>query len=206
MKIKWTLVTLVAVPLAVLAIFLIASNTGRGPIEILGTVHPFELVERSGKSMSREDLKGKVWIANFIFTHCGQQCPQISGEMKRLQKRFSHKDNLRLVTFTVDPERDSAQELSEYAQKWGADPKKWLFLTGKKNDLQNLIQNGFHLSAGEPLLAGVATAKSPDTMTHSMRFVLVDAASQIRGYYDGMDGAEVKHLLSDTKRLLKESF
>src|SRR6476661_7088736 len=106
-----------------------------------GTAHPdvrisapeFALTERSGKTVTRDDLKGKVWVASFVFVRCPGPCPQVTATMARLQKELdlaNHAD-LRLVTFTVDPGRDNPKELAEYANRYQADPERWLFLTGK---------------------------------------------------------------------------
>lgn len=148
----------------------------------LGTVGDFMLTERSGQTISKSDLLGKIWIASFEFTRCTAGCPQISETMKQLQADFARFPDVRLVTFTVDPEHDHPEELSEYARHYGADPERWLFLTGEEKTIYELVQQSFHLPArqneGEERKPG-------NEVAHSPKLVLVDRQGHIRGYFDG---------------------
>src|SRR5262245_3008746 len=98
-------------------------------------VGDFALTERSGRTVTNADLLGKVWVASFVFTRCTGPCPQVSGTVARLQKDLEGEKDVRLVTFTVDPEHDNANELREYAAHFGAYPDRWLFLTGKEQEV-----------------------------------------------------------------------
>jgi len=149
-----------------------------------GVVPDFSLTERSGRELKRADLAGAPWIADFVYTSCAGACPLLSGDMARLQRRVG--DRVRLVSFTVDPARDSPQALAAYADRFAASPTSWLFATGPVGTMRQLISQGFHLAvvdppAGDPELAGA--------ITHSEKVVLVDAALRIRRYYDA-DGRE----------------
>src|SRR6516225_4720166 len=104
----------------------------------------FSLTERGGKTVTRDDLHGKVWVASFVFTRCSGPCPSVTATMARLQGELKDQPDVRLVTFTVDPERDQLTDLNQYADRFGADPKRWLFLTGKKDDVNRLLREGFH--------------------------------------------------------------
>ena len=150
--------------------------------EPLYPVPDFKLTERSGKPVSRDDLKGKVWIASFVFVRCPGPCPQVTATMARLQKELDLKNtpDLRLVTFTVDPEHDNPKELTDYANRYQADPERWLFLTGRSEaELDKLATEGFKVLAKR--------SNNPDDIfDHSTRLVLVDKAGQIRDYFDGM--------------------
>jgi protein SCO1 len=144
----------------------------------------FALTERSGTTVTRDDLKGKVWVASFVFTRCPGPCPQVSATMARLQKELDLKNapDLRLVTFTVDPERDTPNELKGYANRYQADPEKWLFLTGPSEaELHKLLVDGFKVTAQRS-----KSAKPGDEFDHSSRLAVVDKAGIIRGYFDGM--------------------
>src|SRR5207249_82727 len=101
------------------------------PLPDIGPVRPFSLIERSGQTVEHSDLLGKVWVAGFVFTRCSGSCPQISATMARLQKELAGQPDVVLVSFTVDPEYDTSKVLREYAESYQADPKRWLFLTGK---------------------------------------------------------------------------
>jgi len=120
---------------------------------------PFSLTERSGKTITNHDLEGKIYVDDFIFTTCPGPCPIISANMAKLQQKLAGDSNVQLVSFTVDPQDDTPAVLAAYANHLGADPQKWSFLTGPKEQVYDLIQNGFlqsvqdnhgkHLAPGE---------------------------------------------------------
>ncbi len=163
-----------------------------------GSVPEFSLTERSGKTATLAGLRGKVWIADFIYTSCTDTCPLQSAEMAKLQEHWSNRPDLRFVSFSVDPERDTPQVLTRYAQHFKADADRWLFLTGNKEQISRLVQEGFRLAA-TPALTGGA---DEDVILHSSRFVLIDRAGRIRGYYDGLDAAALQRLNKDALSLL----
>jgi protoheme IX farnesyltransferase len=179
--------------------------------EPLYAVPDFKLTERSGKTVTGDDLKGKVWVASFVFVRCPGPCPQVTATMARLQKELDLPTNpdLRLVTFTVDPERDNPKELTEYANRYQADHERWLFLTGKsESELHTLITDGFKILAKR-------SANPDEVFDHSTRLVLVDKAGNIRDYFDGMRTrsgpeaeadfeANLKRLKDSVAELLKE--
>jgi len=142
-----------------------------------GSVPEFELVERSGETVTLDDLKGQVWIANLIFTHCGGTCPMMTVQMSSLQSVLPAE--VRIVSITVDPSRDTPEVLAEYATFYGADPERWLFLTGERDDIYRLSKEGFHLAVDDTFGSDI------EPITHSTRFVLVDKEGHIRNYYDG---------------------
>lgn len=157
----------------------------------LGAVGSFALTERNGQVVSDETLRGKVWVASFVFTRCTGNCPQVTATLADLQKdlRLAGRDDLRFVTFTVDPERDQPKELQTYANHFRADRYKWLFLTGKKEDIGRLLQEGFKV--GAPAKADPGRT-SGDEIAHSTRLVVVDQRGHIRGYFDGMTTRDSK--------------
>src|SRR5262249_25626269 len=112
----------------------------------LGLLADFSLLERSGQKLERNDLLGKVWIAAFIFTRCAGPCSQVSGTMARLQHELADQSDVVLISFTVDPEYDTPKGLQEYAGRYGADSKRWLFVTGEPAAMYQLIREGFHLT------------------------------------------------------------
>jgi cytochrome oxidase Cu insertion factor (SCO1/SenC/PrrC family) len=98
----------------------------------------------------KADLEGKVWVASFIFTNCPDECPLMTAEMARLQSDLAHIPELRLVSISVDPERDIPAVLSQYADRFDADPERWLFLTGDKQAIYRLARDGFRLGIVDP--------------------------------------------------------
>ena len=119
-------------------------------LKVFGTVPDFSLVERGGRRVTLAELRGKVWIVNFIYTHCTDTCPLQSAQMARLQEGFSAEPDLRLLSITVDPEQDTPKVLADYAGRFGADRDRWLFLTGEKKALYTLALEGFRLSVADP--------------------------------------------------------
>jgi len=161
---------------------LVFSGCAPSAPEVLFDLPDFQLTERGGKTMGRDDLKGKVWIASFVFTRCSGPCPSITGTMARLQKELADLPDVRLVTFTVDPERDTPQALRDYANRFGADADRWLFLTGDKARIHELSEKGFRLAVAE----AKGSARTPgNEFDHSTRLILVDRQGRIRGYFDG---------------------
>ena len=161
-----------------------------------GLVPDFALVERSGQPLRRTDLAGRPWFADFVYTSCPGSCPLLSGKMATLQSRVG--TAARLVSFSVDPARDTPEVLQRYAQRFSASEAGWLFVTGDTKAMRTLIGVGFHLAvidppADEPELAG--------TITHSEKIVLVDADLRIRRYYDASSETWVDDAVADLARL-----
>jgi cytochrome oxidase Cu insertion factor (SCO1/SenC/PrrC family) len=173
----------------------------QAPEPPLGRVDDFQLMERSGQSVSRDDLEGKVWVAAFFFTRCAGPCTQISGAMAQLQQHVASQSDVRLVSFTVDPEHDTAEVLAAYAKKFSADPERWLFLTGDREKMYALIQNSFKLGVAK----AEGTARTPgNEVLHSTRLVVVDRHGNIRGYFDGTDEKSLSELRKKVGALLRE--
>lgn len=185
----------------VLAALLLAGCAGPGPSQPdddLGVVPEFTLTERSGAAVQAADLRGHVWVAAFIFTRCAGPCTQVSGSMARLQHELADVPTLRLVSFTVDPEYDTPEILRRYADRFGADPGRWLFVTGPPEAVYSLIRTGFHLTAEQ----NTGEARTPgNEVMHDVRLVVVDAAGHIRGYYDATDAQAVNRLEEKVRRL-----
>lgn len=168
-------------------------------LPVLGQVADFRLTESSGKEISLQDLKGRPWVASFIFTRCAGICPMMSGHMRRLQDSLVNED-VRFVSFSVDPEYDTLERLKEYAKRFHADPAKWFFLTGDKKAIFDLSVKSFFLG-----VADVPPGEEPapdQVVTHSSRFALVDAEGAIRGYYDGDKPESLEGLQRDIRGLL----
>src|SRR5437867_2707513 len=154
----------------------------------------FSLIDQTDQTVRLQELKGQVWVADFIFTNCAGTCPMMTDKMRKLQDGLS--PNIRMVSITVDPARDTAKALAAYAAERGATRDRWLFLTGEKQALHDLCMKGFQLPLDD-------TGGTPDEpIAHSTRFVLVDKAGEIRGYYDGTEDDELKRLAADAKTLL----
>lgn len=154
--------------------------------EIFWPVAPFQLVERSGAPVTLDTLKGRPWIAGFVFTRCTGPCPRITANMRKLQGELADSD-VRLVSFSVDPLHDTPQILEAYADTFGADPERWLFLTGPLEEVRRVSFESFRLpfERDDAQPAGQLVA-------HRTVLTVVDREGQIRGYYDGETDAGVQ--------------
>ena len=170
-------------------------------LPVVGEVPPFALTRQDGQGLSQTDLIGKVWIADFIFTTCAGPCPLMTQRMEDLQNQFRHAPDLRLVSFSVDPEYDTPEVLNEYATHFGAQAERWAFLTGDRDAIYDLSIKGFKLAVDDQVDAG----DYDHMIIHSTYFVLVDRAARMRGYYDGTDPERLAQLAKDTNMLLREA-
>ncbi len=150
---------------------------------------PFDVEREDGTRLTSTDLKDAVWVADFIYTYCSGPCPAMTSALAALQSDLIAGLPVRLVTFTVDPVRDTREALATYARQHGADPAHWAFVRATPEDTANLVRNGFKL--GDP----------GDPVNHSTRFVLVDRGLVMHGIYDHADPADMARLRADLATL-----
>ncbi len=165
----------------------------------LGPVPPFHFTDQAGQPFGTERLDGRVWVADFVFTSCPEICPRMTEEMARLQTYLVNRAlPVKLVSVSVDPERDTPARLGEYAARFHPRPEVWTFLTGPMHDVEDAVVNGF-----KQTLTREKDGAQQDgfAILHGTRFVLVDGKRQIRGYYDAGDGAAMARLRADLARL-----
>lgn len=160
----------------------------------------FEFLNQHGEKVSRDDVKGKVFVVEYFFTTCGTICPEMTEQMTRIQHEFRGNSDLKILSFTVDPDYDDVDILNAYAQKYGAEKGQWHFLTGAKEELYSLARKSFFvLKPAEAQNLGDAGSD----FIHTNNFVLVDQKLRIRGYYDGTSREEVSDLIDDIEILLQ---
>lgn len=157
----------------------------------------FAFTERSGRVVQRADLLGHVWIADLIFTSCAGPCPVMSAHMRTLQHDLAKIAPLRLVSFSVDPARDTPEVLRAYADRYEADRERWLFLTGPMEAVFDLAIDGFKIT--------VEQARQEGQIIHDTRFILVDPRGDIRGYYDSASADDLQRLRQDAAILARSS-
>jgi len=159
----------------------------------------FSYINQGGRVVSHEDFMGKIFVADFFFTHCESICPIMSSQMARLQERLRKDglcDRIRLLSHTVDPSRDTPERLKEYSTAIGADTICWQFVTGRAEDIYWQAETGYMLSA-------FPSDTAQGGFFHTDRFTLVDRFMRIRGYYDGTSTKEVDQLFEDIQLLIK---
>lgn len=167
-------------------------------LPVIAQVPDFALTHHDGSTLTRQDLAGAPWIADFIFTRCPAICPRMSEQMSRVQDGLGPTSPVKIVSITVDPEHDTPQVLADYARRHHAG-KSWYFLTGEPNAIHSLSRDGFLLGVDASPTPEQAAGSGP--ILHSTRFVLVDVESRIRGYYDPFDDADLERLLRDAEAL-----
>ena len=167
----------------------LAGCSSQPQLPALGSVERFQLTDQANQPFDSASLAGKVWVADFFFTTCPGPCPRMSSQMHQVQMALE-KDGIQLVSMTVDPEHDTPQVLDAYSKTYKASAGVWHFLTGEKTKLNHLARNVFKL--------GVVDG----SLEHSTRFVLVDGAGQIRGYYLTSEPDAISRLIEDARGLL----
>lgn len=164
-----------------------------------GALPDFKFEDRSGKKMSFNDLKGQIWIADFIFTTCHGPCILMTQKMAELQTSLAKtKGNVKLVSITVDPETDTKEVLDKYAKNYGA-KDSWYFIRSSYEETQDLAKKGFKMT-----LMRDSTENAEDDFIHSVKFVLVDKMGHIRGYYNSEEPEFHAKLITDIGVLLRE--
>lgn len=190
---------LVLIAAAVALVSQLLPGNREEPLPVISELPDFHLTEASGRAVSRTDLLGRPWVADLVFTTCAGICPTMSQEMARLQKQTQDLSAVRLVSISVDPERDTPAQLTEYAARFGADRSRWLFLTGDGADIRKLANEGLRLT-----VADGDRAQGDEPVVHSPRFALIDSRAQVRGSYDVRDGEAMLRLRGDLRRLIDE--
>jgi len=183
-----------------LAVALVArSMRPRPPLPVYGQVPDFHLVDQRGAPFATASMLGHVSVVDFVFTHCRSSCPRLTARMGELQRRLGQDgSDARLVSFSVDPENDTPPVLADYAAKAGADPARWIFVTGPVDDVIRTVVQGFKVSA-----AKVTSDAGDNDVVHGDWFVVLDAAGRIRGYYPTEAPADFARLVDDVERLGK---
>lgn len=183
------------VPLA-LCLCLLACDEPE-PLPSIGVVPHFELTDHRGRRFGNDQLQGKLWAANFMFTSCPDVCPRLTQQMAGLRKRLDpHADEIHFVSFSVDPDTDTPEVLAKYAKQRGADFDNWFFLTGDLTAVKRVVVDGFKQSM-EP----VREEGKPFNVLHGSHFVLIDDKGVIRGFY-GSDNRGTATLAKTAEGLL----
>lgn len=197
--------------LLVLAFLLATLRMGAGlgkPLPVYGQVADFTLTNQDGTPVSLADLRGTVWVADIIFTRCPGPCLQMTRQMSQLQAALPPLSRAKLVSLTTDAAFDTPPVLKTYAQRFGADFNRWLFLTGTPKQIANLAIDSLKLTA---IAKKPEERQSPvDLFVHSTIMVVIDKHAQLRGIFettgDNVDPVQTRHdILSAIRRLERES-
>ena len=158
----------------------------------------FTLTDRTGRTVTRAELAGKFLVVDFLFTSCSLTCPAVNRQMAEIQQFTSNQPDVQLVSLTVDPRTDTVPVLAKYGERFGADPNRWLLLTGDKTVLHELIATSFLTQdADDPF------NYMPGNFSHTERIAIVDAGGQVHAYFDGLREDAAQAVVAEIARLRK---
>lgn len=175
----------------------VLNDKGQYTITEAHEIPDFSFKNQDGIETKGKEAKGKILVVDFFFSRCPGICPQMTNQLIRVQEKFKEDPQFQILSFTVDPEYDTVAVLKSYAQRYGAIPEKWNFLTGTKDSIYTLAQKGFFITAMED-------RERPLDFIHSEKLVLIDKEGRIRGYYNGTDSEEVDRLITEIQVLQYE--
>ncbi len=197
--------TLIAVLALGLLVFIARDKLADVPeLPVINAVPAFEFTDQAGADYGSTNLEGKVWLASLLYTTCPGPCPRIVGQLARLMNGWKKHDQLRFVSFTVDPSRDSPGVLSDYAAAHDIDTARWALLTADESGLFPFIRQAFLVEAATEI-----TDLDDDEVdllgpiAHSLHVFLVDGDSRLRGIYDTTDETAMRRLKADVPLLLR---
>ena len=160
---------------------------------------PFALTERSGRVLTRADFAGKILVVNFVFTSCSLSCRAVNDRMEEIQRLVGDAHDVQLLSLTVDPRTDTPSVLSRFANGFHADPNRWLFLTGEKAQLYDLIETSFIPKS--PEFADLI----PGGFTSTDRIMLVDPSGNVHASFDGLKRGVANKVVTEIEALRKHA-
>lgn len=178
---------------------LIIPDFGKVKANPVSSVKPFAFTNQDGKTMTEKDVAGKVYVAEYFFTHCEGICPTMNNNMRLVYDALKEDTNFLILSHTCDPDRDSVGQMKYYADSMKVDTKKWIFLTGRKDSLYNTARISYTIDDPKNNLVSI-----DDQFIHSQFWALVDKHGDVRKVYDGLKESEVKKMIRLAKRLIKE--
>lgn len=175
---------------------ILGNPTIENGIEVPHTVPPFLFTNQNGDKISNETFKNKIQVADFFFTKCPTICPTVMSQMVRIYDKYEENEDIGLISFTLDPKRDTVETLKEYADNLEVDAPKWHLVTGEKKELHDLCGEYFNIVVDDE--------QAPGGINHSGKIVLVDKEGRIRSFAEGTDPHEVDKFIEDIDKLLAE--
>lgn len=172
---------------------------GKSKLEPIGRVLPFSFTNQDGRTVTENDVAGKVFVAEYFFTTCKSICPVMNGNMRRVYERFKNDPDFLILSHTSDPKNDSVPVLKKYADSLKVNTDKWIFLTGFKDSLYKQARYSYKIDDpnNNPI-------NSDEDFIHSQFFSLVDKKGVVRNIYEGIQQSEVEKMMKEIEQLLKE--
>jgi protein SCO1/2 len=161
-------------------------------------IPPFKFLNQDSVWVSEKDMEGKIYIADFFFTTCPTICPKMKTQLLRIYERYANKNEIRILSHSIDPDFDKPYVLKQYANRLQVKAPRWNMLTGDKKAIYTLGEKSYMVTAQED-------KNEVGGFVHSGAFILVDKQRHVRGIYDGTKEEEVNHLIEDLETLLKSN-
>jgi protein SCO1 len=172
---------------------------GQKKVDPITYIRPFSFIDQDGKTFTEKNVAGKVFVAEYFFTTCKGICPKMNQNMKTVYNDLKEEKDFLILSHTSDPENDSAAKMKQYADSMGVDTKKWIFLTGNKKELYDIARVSYTIDDPANNLKSI-----DDDFLHTQFWALVDKKGDVRKVYDGLKESEVKKMIRDVEKLLKE--
>lgn len=163
---------------------------------IYPTIPNFSFINQNGDTVTNADFEGKIYVADFFFTHCPTICPKVTAQMLRVHDRFKDSSVVLLLSHSIDPKNDTVGRLHEYAGKLGVVAPKWQFVTGAKDSIYGIADDYFSIAKESP--------DAPGGFDHSGRLILIDKNRRVRSFCDGTDAKDVDRFMENIQTLLRE--
>lgn len=184
-------------------------ETRKGSLPILGnketlkdgtvkyhSIPSFSFIDQDSMPFTEKSVENHIYVVDFFFISCPSICPMVSRQMLRVYDRFIKENQLKFVSFSIDPKRDTVERLANYARNLGVNTQKWKFVTGEKAAIFDIAKAYFSIA--------IENAEAPGGFDHSGRLILVDTKKHIRSFCDGTDPSSVDVFMEDIQRLLEE--
>ena len=165
----------------------------------ISVVKPFAFTNQDGHHVTEKDMDRKVTVVNYFFTTCNSICPKMNNNLKPVYEKFKNEGDFLVLSFTSDPERDSAGRLKRYADSLGVDTEKWMFLTGRKDSLYTTARHSFKIDDPANFVQNIK-----DDFLHTQFIALVNRKGEVVKIYDGIKKSEVTEMEAEISKLLKE--
>ncbi len=164
---------------------------------IYQSIPPFSFVNQDSMVVTNATVKGKIYVADFFFITCPTICPIMKKEMLRVFEKYKGNPDVMFLSHTIDPDHDTIALLKDFSMRLGSDGKQWMFLTGPKEKIYEMAEQGYYATA-------LPDSTEPGGFVHSGGFILVDKQQHVRGIYDGTLAKDVDRLIDEMAILLKE--
>lgn len=162
------------------------------------TIPDFKFVNQDGDTVTAQNFKDKIYVADFFFTTCPTICPVMKKQMLKVYDKIKGQPDIAILSHTIDPQHDTPTVLKQYANDLGVkDAKQWMFVTGEREKIYDIGEHHYLVVAG-------ADSTAPGGYIHSGAFILIDKEKRVRGMYNGTDDEGTKRLLADIERLKAE--